>query len=107
MARGALSAAGQFPRIWAATSEMMRSRGSSAFQPQMRRKVLTQMRDGDYDGIIIAYSCFEMISLSQKYITEAMEAELQQIQNAIRQISTIGWKQTALEREQQPLEFGG
>ena len=71
------------------------------FAPVMRQKVLTQMRTGDYDGIIIAYSCFEMIPLSQKCVTDAMERELEQIHSVIRDIKTTGWKQSALERERQ------
>ena len=47
-----------------------------AFTPEKRLKVLRQMRDGDYAGIIIAYSCFEMIPLSRKYLTERMQREL-------------------------------
>ena len=35
-----------------------------SFKPELREKIVIQMRDGDYDGIIIAYSCFEMIPLS-------------------------------------------
>ncbi len=40
------------------------------FKPEMRRKVLSQMKMGDYDGIIIAYSCLERIPLSKNYIME-------------------------------------
>ena len=38
------------------------------FKPEMRQKVLRQMQKGDYDGIIIAYSCFEMIPVSVSII---------------------------------------
>ena len=54
------------------------------FQPEMRPKVLSQMRDGDYDGIIIAYSCFEMIGFSSEYATAKIQASLSELQTAIQ-----------------------
>ena len=50
-----------------------------AFVPQKRKAVLRDLRDNDYDGIIMAYSCFEQIPLSKDFYLEAMrekEAEL-------------------------------
>lgn len=49
------------------------------FTPEKRLKMLRQMRDGDYDGMIIAYSCFEMIPLSRKYLTEQMQGALNEL----------------------------
>ncbi len=43
-----------------------------SFTPEKRSKVLDQMQMGDYDGIIIAYSCFSMIPLSSEYIIDEM-----------------------------------
>lgn len=44
------------------------------FTPQKREEVLEDIRDMDYDGIIMAYSCFEQIPLSKDfYITELEE----------------------------------
>ena len=37
-----------------------------SFVPEKRQAVLRQITDNDYDGIIIAYSCFEMIPLSKE-----------------------------------------
>ncbi len=54
------------------------------FKPEMRQKVLKQIRDGDYDGIIIAYSCFEMIPLSTKHITKQMNNTLVELKTAIQ-----------------------
>lgn len=45
-----------------------------SFKPMMRQKVLKQIRDGDYDGVIMAYSCFEMIPLSKTVILNNMPA---------------------------------
>lgn len=44
-----------------------------AFTPQKRESVLRQIRDNDYDGIIIAYSCFEQIPLSRDYYIGMLE----------------------------------
>ncbi len=72
------------------------------FKPKMRDKVLTQIRDGDYDGIIIAYSCFEMIPLSLEYITNDMQSKLNNINAAIqslRQSHHYIWGKVPLNRQ--------
>ena len=38
-----------------------------SFAPSKRERVLERIRDEDFDGIIIAYSCFEQIPLSKEY----------------------------------------
>lgn len=38
-----------------------------SFAPSKRESVLERIRDEDFDGIIIAYSCFERIPLSKEY----------------------------------------
>ena len=58
------------------------------FKPEMRNKVLKQIRDGDYDGIIIAYSCFEMIPLSVDSILDNMSGQLNRIETALNNIRT-------------------
>lgn len=53
-----------------------------AFVPSKRQEVLRTIRDGDFDGIIMAYSSFELVDLSQEYVIRQMEedkAELDQI----------------------------
>ena len=54
------------------------------FKPEMRYKVLTQMKEGDYDGIIIAYSCFEMIKLSSDAVLNNMNMQLKRLEEAIK-----------------------
>lgn len=49
------------------------------FKPELRQKVLVQMRDGNYDGIIIAYSCFEIIPLSSTCVIDNMEHQLEKL----------------------------
>ena len=38
-----------------------------SFTPSKRESLLERIRDEDFDGIIIAYSCFEQIPLSKEY----------------------------------------
>lgn len=59
-----------------------------AFQPQMRQKILQQAKTGDYDGIIMAYSCFEMLPLSVKFITEQMQKNINELNDVIIQNQT-------------------
>ena len=42
------------------------------FTSAKREKMLEKMRDEDFDGIIMAYSCFDMLSLSEKYTFKKM-----------------------------------
>lgn len=70
-----------------------------AFKPEMRQKVLKQMRDGDYDGIIIAYSCFEMIPLSGKAVMTQMNQKLQILNEAVDKMSYQSGTGMALARE--------
>ena len=44
-----------------------------SFVPAKREKVLQQIRDQDYDGIIMAYSCFEQVGLSQDHYIKELE----------------------------------
>lgn len=69
------------------------------FKPEMRQKVLKQIKDSDYDGIIIAYSCFEMIPLSGDYIISQMEKSLNEINHAIQRMRNETGSSGALERE--------
>jgi len=42
------------------------------FTPTKRRGILKRIRDEEFDGVIIAYSCFEMIPLSREYYLAAL-----------------------------------
>lgn len=46
------------------------------FIPAKRQKILEAIRDKDYDGIIMAYSCFEQIPLSKKAYADELQADL-------------------------------
>lgn len=69
------------------------------FRPEMRQKILRQIQQGNYDGIIIAYSCFEMIPLSSEVITEQMEKRVNQIHTALWRAYYASGIRGALERE--------
>ena len=43
------------------------------FTPKKREKVLSQIKNADYDGIIMAYSCFEQIPLSKDYYIDELK----------------------------------
>ena len=64
-----------------------------SFKPEMRQKVLTQIRDGDYDGIIMAYSCFEMIPLSETVVLNQLNCQLDRLNGALQDLyaDSRGW----------------
>jgi hypothetical protein len=74
------------------------------FKPEMRTKVLRQIRDGDYDGIIIAYSCFEIIPLSVNYITNQLSGKLKMLDYAVKNLRTAyDYGRASIDREKQYL----
>lgn len=72
-----------------------------SFKPELREKVLVQMRDGDYDGIIIAYSCFEMIPLSSTYVVCNMEQQLEKLNGAVSSLRYGDARITIINREKE------
>lgn len=60
------------------------------FTPQKRQQVLEDIRNRDYDGIIMAYSCFEQIPLSKDYYM----ADLKEKKAEIYRIATDSNKAT-------------
>lgn len=71
-----------------------------SFAPNKRESILKNIRDNDYDGIIIAYSCFEMIPLSRDYYEREMERQLE----IIHEITENQKKSTpSLKRKQKKL----
>ncbi len=70
-----------------------------SFKRPVRDKAMQQMKYGDYDGIIIAYSCFEMIPISVNYITSLMHSKVAEIDETIGRIRYESGSTTALENE--------
>ncbi len=57
------------------------------FKINVRQKIMKQIQHGDYDGIIIAYSCFEMIPISAEAIEREMNVRLNILSDEIKKIS--------------------
>lgn len=77
-----------------------------SFKPEIRKKILIQIKNGDYDGIIIAYSCFDMIPLSVEYLTEDMQAKIDEINETvslIRHSTSYVWGEAPLELEKKAI----
>ena len=79
-----------------------------SFTPKKRFETLRKMRDEEYDGIIIAYSSFELIPLSKKQKISLLEAELEKYNKATanlysdrfsRQKKSLASKISKLEQE--------
>lgn len=76
------------------------------FKPEMRGKVLSQIKKGDYDGIIIAYSCFDMIPLASSTVLNNMSGQLDMIENAVRDMrrySYTYWQSNELKKARENL----
>ncbi len=58
------------------------------FTPTKKYETLKKIRDNDYDGIIIAYSCFERIPLSYEHKAEKIEQELEKHKRATKNLSS-------------------
>ena len=71
------------------------------FTPSKREDVLVRIRDEDFDGIIIAYSCFEMIPLSKDFYIDELQRKKSQIENLIKQKSKAT---TKLRKKKEALE---
>ncbi len=60
------------------------------FKPKVREEVLVNIRDNDYDAIIIAYSCFEMIQVTNDITISLLESKMKKIDKAIRTSGRMG-----------------
>ena len=58
------------------------------FTPAKRYDALRKMRDEDYDGIIIAYSSFEMIPMSFEHRARVVEDQIEEYKRANAQLNT-------------------
>ena len=54
-----------------------------AYKPDKREAVLEDIRDNNYDGIIMAYSCFEQIPLSKDYYIDELNEKKKEIEEAV------------------------
>ncbi|MBQ8540864.1 MAG: DEAD/DEAH box helicase family protein [Clostridia bacterium] len=49
------------------------------FTKDKREALLRHIRDNDYDAVIMAYSCFSMVPVSQDFYREMLKSELEEI----------------------------
>lgn len=52
------------------------------FTPSKKWETLGKIRDGDYDGIIMAYSCFEGIPMSKSFRIDKLEEQIKSIEKS-------------------------
>lgn len=79
------------------------------FTPTKREAVLEKIRDEDFDGIIMAYSCFEQIPLSKDFYTEQLQETLDKISelasNTNKATSKLERKKEAVRKALSSLEL--
>lgn len=79
------------------------------FIPTKREAVLEQIRDEDFDGIIMAYSCFEQIPLSKYFYMEQLQETLDKISelasNTNKATSKLERKKEAVHKALSSLEL--
>lgn len=71
-----------------------------SFVPAKREAVLKKMRDEEYDGIIIAYSSFELIPLSKQFYINQLEEKQKKLLDYIRSRERVT---KSLERQEREL----
>ena len=54
------------------------------FTPSKKWQTLSNIRDNDYDAIIMAYSCFESIPMSKSFEVDKLEDELVEIETSVQ-----------------------
>lgn len=57
--------------------------GPSQFTPARRGSVLARIRDEEFDGILMAYSCFERIAVSKQHREKEIEETLERLDAVI------------------------
>ena len=70
------------------------------FTPSKRKKMLARMRDEDLDGIIIAYSCFELIPISAQFVADEIKEMIDRIN---KKAAEAGKCTQGLEKEKKKL----
>ena len=57
---------------------------SKSFTPDKRESTLKSVRDGDWDAILMAYSCFDRIPLSQDALMKQMREEKETLEQVLQ-----------------------
>lgn len=71
------------------------------FTPVKRKAVLEEIQNVDYDGIVMAYSCFERIPLSKQYMMDQLEQEKEEIEALLQDTNKATGK---LKKKKQKIE---
>lgn len=58
------------------------------FAPNKRNKTLIQIKEEDYDAILMTYSCFDMLSLSNKFYVDLYQKRKEMLLNAQKKFSS-------------------
>ncbi len=76
------------------------------FGPSKRFSVLKRIRDEEFDGIIMAYSSFELIPTSKEFKIKHLEEELEAYNNSTSKLSTdrFSAKKRSIEKKIKELE---
>ena len=86
------------------------------FTPAKRRATLEYIRDHEFDGIIMAYSCFDRIPLSKEYVKQRLREEQKKLDELFREDGkdtaglrkarqAIGRKIEKLQEKEEKLDF--
>lgn len=59
------------------------------YKKPLRQKILKQIMNGDYDGIIMAYSCFEEIPLSKERLLKRTNDKIAELDAAIKDYPVV------------------
>ncbi len=60
------------------------------FKPSKRTETLMKIKDGDYDAILMAYSSFDMLSLSKKFYIDQYNKHLEMLAKAKKRFAQTG-----------------
>ncbi|MCR4593481.1 MAG: DEAD/DEAH box helicase family protein [Clostridiales bacterium] len=60
------------------------------FSPSKRSETLGKIKDEDYDAIIMTYSCFDMLSLSDRYYIKLYKERLKMLESATKNFYSKG-----------------
>lgn len=78
------------------------------FSPKKRNEMLRRIRDEDFDGIIMAYSCFDQIRLSANSRIEALDAQIAEVTKMLNQggkaTSRLNKRKVMLQKERDLLQ---
>lgn len=67
------------------------------FTPAKREAILWEACEGDYDGILISYSCFDRITLSDSYYDRDYADKREELKNSNASIAVTNRKERSLE----------